>query len=186
LRDYHIFNLYACWKRGDSREECLERLRSADPDYAPIVEATAKQSLDELRGREKFVDVRISDIISEEWRKRSLFLTFNHPTLFLLTQMASRLLAKIGIEATLPEVPGQEEPLGLVLPPILRREVEGVTALQPNETSVGADVGLENGILATRGSRRLDLSELITGFYYSYDKQLDGNDVVKFSPQAGV
>lgn len=55
------------------------------------------RSLAELQRREKAVDaIEISDVIAENWRRRPLMLSHNHPEKWLFGIMVERLLAFLG------------------------------------------------------------------------------------------
>lgn len=65
-----------------SRNECLSLVR---------------KSIEHLKQRERFTDIVISDFISNNYTKRRLFNTFNHPTTYLTRKLAQRICDHLGI-----------------------------------------------------------------------------------------
>jgi len=73
-------------------------------------------SIRELRGREAHCDVIISDLIETHFETQRLFFTFNHPSLWLLTRLAERVLATVG-EGQAIDPADMKEPLNRFQPP---------------------------------------------------------------------
>ncbi len=73
-------------------------------------------SLRELRAREQNCDVIISDLVETHFETQRLFFTFNHPSLWLLTRLAERILATVG-ETQVIDSSDMKEPLNLFRPP---------------------------------------------------------------------
>ncbi|QJU57623.1 hypothetical protein HL653_07315 [Sphingomonas sp. AP4-R1] len=94
LDDYHPMMIYRSYIQGLGVEECLaryslEHFSDAYPD--PI-----EQSLAELRAREGDTDLKISDFIDNNLSLRKLFYTVNHPSNYLLFEMAKRMAEAMG------------------------------------------------------------------------------------------
>jgi hypothetical protein len=182
LREYHLRSVYECWRNRTSQQSCMAMLRQTDPDYPPVLEEIAGKSLAELQLREASLDVGIADIIQEHWRHRRLFFTFNHPALYLLAEIASRLLKMVGIRQSDLSVKGAAEPLALVVPPVLRREADSFAQSFANDTIEGAALQVATAKLVIGKRCTYDLAGLIAQFYLSYDCQLMRSAAVKFSP----
>ena len=56
-----------------------------------------------IRERKQGLQVTISDFIAENYRHTQLFYVLNHPTAFLLRELAKRVLIYLGIEPLLDE-----------------------------------------------------------------------------------
>jgi hypothetical protein len=182
LRDYHLRSVHACWRNGTSQQMCLSMLQQPDPGYPGVLADIADQSLAELKMREASLNVGIADIIEAHWRHRRLFFTFNHPALYLLAELASRLLKIVGIAPSDLSCEGAPEPLSLIVPPVLRREAESFARSFANDTIKGAAVQVEHGKLVIGKTCTYDLAALIEQFYIAYDCQLAQGAPVKFSP----
>lgn len=95
MGDYHNRTIFESWQQGKDEEQASILLGEAryNERYVPEVEA----SLNRLKKREELVDVSITGFIEKHFRKKRLFFTFNHPTMFLLRQYCKRILKKSGI-----------------------------------------------------------------------------------------
>ena len=91
LEALHDIRLYKSWK--DTGYVNGDVLGDYDAGFLTGVRAT---SLAELVGKEAKCDVIISDFITQHEDDAKLFLTFNHPSNLVLSQMADRLLDHIG------------------------------------------------------------------------------------------
>ncbi len=106
--DIRVVNAWFRSRQGLSFNESM-----TEPGYEQRVYDT---SLRDLRGRESKCDVAISDLIEAHFEDRQLFFTFNHPSLFLLTRLAERVLDRVGKAQTI-DVGDMKEPLGQFRPP---------------------------------------------------------------------
>lgn len=82
--------------QGQGEKEILEKITKADFIPSEEIHNFAKKSLAELKEREKDVDVVISDYIMENYDKRQLFYSFNHPVNLVLIEYAKRILNFLG------------------------------------------------------------------------------------------
>lgn len=96
----------------ESRQGILFNDRLNKADYEQTVYDT---SLRELRGREENCDLIISDLIEANFETQRLFFTFNHPSLWLLTRLAERILEAVG-EGQVIDATEMGEPLGRFRP----------------------------------------------------------------------
>lgn len=62
------------------------------------IKEKCNQSINNLKEREKFVDVPIVDYIEENYCKEQLFYTYNHPKNIVLYEYVNRLLKSLGID----------------------------------------------------------------------------------------
>jgi hypothetical protein len=159
-------------------------LQQTDLHYPSVLAGIAGHSLAELQMREASLDVGIADIIEEHWRHRRLFFTFNHPTLYLLAELTSRLLKMVGIGQSDLSLEGASEPLALIVPPVLRREADIFGQSFADETVQGAALQVADGNLVMGKRCAYDLAGLIAQFYLCYDCQLVPGAEVKFSPSS--
>lgn len=83
--------------QGLSVDEILEKIEREDFFSTDAVYKAVEQSLLELKKREEDVDVVISDYISENYDKRQLFYSFNHPINEVLVEYVWRILDFLGL-----------------------------------------------------------------------------------------
>lgn len=101
---------------GDIKRACAD-WNSIDSFTPEEIEKNLLLTLEELKMREKNIfdseseiDIKISDFIEENFRKKLLFHTYNHPTNTLLLELAERICRKVGV--LLGKVTLDEELLG--------------------------------------------------------------------------
>lgn len=82
--------------QGLGKKEILEKVTKADFIPSEEIRNLAQKSLTELKEREKDVDVIISDYIIENYDKRQLFYSFNHPINTVLIEYAKRIFSFLG------------------------------------------------------------------------------------------
>ncbi len=92
LLSYHDARVVRAFLRGESLTDCLAGLSLAEADIL----AAFQPVLDEAVLREIGLDVICTDIIQENFRRRPLFHTFNHPTNFLLWIVAKAIAVRLG------------------------------------------------------------------------------------------
>ncbi|MDP2358481.1 MAG: WcbI family polysaccharide biosynthesis putative acetyltransferase [Beijerinckiaceae bacterium] len=92
LGAYHDARIIRSFLKGRSATHCASDLESGDEAmlkcFAPM--------LDEAVSREHGLDVKCMDIVQEHYKEQNVMYTFNHPSNFLLWQMAKRICAAIG------------------------------------------------------------------------------------------
>lgn len=92
LGDYHSAVLLNEVRNGLTRNETVARYVSGESLAELDLKALWDRSLAELRRREDHVDVRVSDIIEAEAKKQHLFLSFNHPSHWMISAICQRIL----------------------------------------------------------------------------------------------
>jgi hypothetical protein len=107
----HDMRIVNAWFQSRKGETFNPRL--AEAGYEQWVYDT---SIRELRGREEQCDVIISDLIETHFQTQRLFFTFNHPSLWLLTRLAERILTAAGEDHAI-DPADMKEPLSLFQPP---------------------------------------------------------------------
>ena len=75
----------------------VQKIEREDFFSTDAVYKAVEQSLLELKKREEDVDVVISDYISENYDKRQLFYSFNHPINEVLVEYVWRILDFLGL-----------------------------------------------------------------------------------------
>ncbi len=84
-------------KKDYKEEEILEQIQDEDFIASEVIDQAAKQSLSELKRREREADVVISDYIESGYRARQLFYSPNHPVNAVLIEYARRIIRYIGL-----------------------------------------------------------------------------------------
>jgi hypothetical protein len=107
----HDMRIVNAWFQSRKGETFNPRL--AEAGYEQWVYDT---SIRELQGREASCDVVISDLIESHFETQRLFFTFNHPSLWLLSRLAERILAAVG-EGQAIDASDMKEPLSKFQPP---------------------------------------------------------------------
>ncbi|MBD8793238.1 hypothetical protein IFR09_20605 [Pseudomonas syringae] len=93
--DYHDAFCIAAKIKALSKKDLLDFYENYSEARAWL-EKYIDESLANLREREQECDVVISDFIEENYKRRQLFWTFNHPTNELLTFITDQIIKKIG------------------------------------------------------------------------------------------
>lgn len=83
--------------KGFLVDEILEQIKDRDFLTADIIECAVNQSLEELKNREKQVDVAISDYIEAQYKEKQLFYSPNHPINTVLIEYAKRIIHFMGL-----------------------------------------------------------------------------------------
>ena len=97
MGDYQNATILSAWTAGESVERAAALM--GDLDYnRERYGAAIERSLDELRRREADAHVPICDVIESLRFERRLFFIVNHPAACLFRELASRLLARMGVE----------------------------------------------------------------------------------------
>ena len=84
-------------KKGMPSDEIIRRLSDEDFYSAEEVLAHVKESFSDMEQREVGCDVKMLDFIKENYNKRLLFHSPNHPTHFVIEEMAERILNKMNL-----------------------------------------------------------------------------------------
>jgi len=182
LHEYQYRPIFESWQRGDTMEKCLQRIQFGTE--RDILRDMACKSFDELKTRERDLDVVTSDLIERDWSKNRLFFTFNHPSSNLLIQVAKRLMHKAGIPAELKitsEIFG--EPLSRIVPPISDADAKALgLSFDTTLASKGVELNIIDGRINFGKSRTYFISELVEESYRALDAQHELIKQVKFTP----
>lgn len=172
LTEYHDLRHLRAWFADRQGVDFMPEIET--PDFVRIY---AAQSFEALHGREAECDVTIADVIEAE--TRSLFWTFNHPNLWLLTCLCNRILDCAGLPH--PNTDGMREPLNRIQPPF------GFDApAEPGEPYQGVEVNLSTpGKVALGPVRRYSAAALRDVAFACYDHQADMLDpaLLRITPQ---
>jgi hypothetical protein len=120
LLDYHNDKILWAYARGLSVTATATLLEQPSQIDELWYGQALEKSLCSLQEREVFCDVTISDFIAEHFSQRRLFHIMNHPSIFLLSELSSRLSSLSGIRLE-QDVPSE-----------LFADLELVTAIHPD------------------------------------------------------
>ena len=104
--DYHHRAIFAGYLEGKSVNEVIQDLLSDDRFAADV--NSAESSLKDLREKELELDLKAVPCILENYRDRRLFWTFNHPSQFVILDLARQVLHALGLTDDLPAAPPRE------------------------------------------------------------------------------
>ena len=125
--------------------------------------AVADRSLNDLRQREASCDLGVTDLIEAEIMTRKLFFTFNHPSIWLLSRMAERILARLEIPGSIDDA-SLKEPLGTFQPPSSLPRLNAPAPIQ------GVEVNLDTpGQIGVGPKRHYSPEELQQAAFACYD-----------------
>lgn len=99
LGDYHNSIVLYAYQQGISADATVALFSDVEY-YREAFKNVSTDSLEELKKRERFTDIKISDFIEDNLQVTRLFHTFNHPSSQLLLIQAKRLLKYLGIQIT--------------------------------------------------------------------------------------
>jgi hypothetical protein len=173
LSDYHSRPIIDAWRAGLSADQAEELLTNGQPNLEWLTGLPAS-SLNELKRREQYCNVGVTEKIAELWRIRRYFFTFNHPVSDLMMGVASDLLALVGQRSIrLAKGSCSSEPLGQFQPPSWPPIVAELGLKFPTCTSSrGVSVDLSSGSVQIRPSTTLySPRELISAFFACYELQ---------------
>ncbi len=172
LLEYHSRPIIEGWSAGRSVDSIVRDLR--DPDFdLNMPHDIIEKSFAELKVRENFCDVSISNEIAEQWQRRRLFFTFNHPSSFLLIKMGDQLLQHISCTVSidlLPEHVG--EPLSKIIPATHTSIAKKFQFQFPTSTSSrGAKIFLTDELKTLNETNFYSIDELVELSFLAYDLQ---------------
>jgi hypothetical protein len=105
LLDYHSDKILYGFMQGWPVAETVAHLQKPSNLDVLWYDKSVSASLAELKKREEQTSVSISDFVEETFAKQRLFYIMNHPAIATLSELASRILAKMNVKA-LHDVPG--------------------------------------------------------------------------------
>lgn len=112
LGDYHIKTIFNTWSKGESASSALRSLIDVDLNKE-LFKSVANDSMNDFINREAETDIDISGWLANNLFNTRCFFTFNHPTLYLLIEMARRIANKLNLlYANMPSTHAMNEPLG--------------------------------------------------------------------------
>jgi hypothetical protein len=169
MGDYHNRVILESWQQGQDESIAVERLESIEYNkkFLPEIE----NSLQQLKEREKLVDVPITDFIEENFRKSRLFFTFNHPAMFLLTEYARRVLIKAGIAVKGDPASCNHRELLNKFIPLINPAVGLPSGSEIDDKHAGVKFSVDKDNFVSIGSKKLyKTHEIVTGFYQIYNQ----------------
>lgn len=185
LGDYHLRQIIEAYQTGASPKEAAALL--TDPDFnAERFAGAGADSLDELKRRDEDADVKIADYVETRLPVAKQFHTFNHPSLDLLTELAARCAAAMGLALNRRPGPGMlPEPLGMIMAPVnphARLEM-GFPPEPAPLTYRGWPFEWRNGAFhVQRGHQLYSVDEMVSLFYRRYDLDPDAISAVQARP----
>ena len=157
LDAYHNINTFNQW-RQNRRLEGLVVL----PEFKVIEDCSTAS----LKSRELFCDVKMSDFITRHLTHQKLFFTFNHPTMFLLTELAKRCAKLLKLEFNQSFLP-TGEPLGSISPPSPFTDHD-------KQEYLGREIIFSNeGNILMGNPKTYNQEELLKKYFISYDQQIN-------------
>lgn len=106
LEAYHDLRILSSWYENHGQKQLK----------LPVEDSVHRTSLEQLQDRERFCDVKVSDLIATNLDRKRLFFTFNHPTLWLLVKMLERLVDLTPFKVEFNNLQSNE-PLGRIIAP---------------------------------------------------------------------
>lgn len=105
--DYHDLNIMKMFIDEYSIEETVSNLHS-EHFYTPeILELNWLSSLQTLKGREKNLDIQVSEYIEQHFKTHRLFFSMNHPSNELLFEIIKQLFTLLQLETAIQSFPKQ-------------------------------------------------------------------------------
>ncbi|ESQ78053.1 hypothetical protein AEYBE204_16290 [Asticcacaulis sp. YBE204] len=172
MADYHLYPVVYAYQQGWAPDRATA-LFSDDAFFTQTYATAAETSLAELKRREATLEVGIADFIAEHYRERRLFNSMNHPTAYLLSAMADRILDHLGVRHYDMREVTQEDYLSAVVKtpaPAMHRMLE----LRFNNPPIDRAYDLNPDLTpAFDRIRYYTISELVEAFYAIYDRHCD-------------
>lgn len=107
IGEYHNQIVIDSFIKGDSIESAFVNYNDVNSYHNNYSDAAGK-SLDELRSREKFSDINMSDVIEDSFLKgECCFHTFNHPSKYLMNIQVNRVFDYLAVGGYEKEVIGE-------------------------------------------------------------------------------
>ncbi|HCG6790961.1 TPA: hypothetical protein NJ263_004527 [Vibrio parahaemolyticus] len=107
IGDYHNQTIYDSFVDGLGVEDTLVRLNSIEYNKEKYGQL-AEESISELRRREEFTDIDISDFIWSRFKSgENAFHSFNHPKKIILNELVNRILTRLKLDHNKQPSPGE-------------------------------------------------------------------------------
>ena len=98
LGDYHSAIIFLAFTRKLPVSDAINLFRSKDLYKSSKLTEVYKTSLMQLKEKEKYCDIIISDFINDNFRQKALFYTVNHPSSLLIAELIKRILQFLDIK----------------------------------------------------------------------------------------
>lgn len=107
IGDYHNKTVIDGFLNNKSAQEILGMILSKE--YNKVFSHVKKSSLNELRKRESFVDIKMVDFLQNmiENSGDCLFHTFNHPSKIILDEQCNRILSYLNLDNSMDTIEGE-------------------------------------------------------------------------------
>jgi hypothetical protein len=168
MQDYHNLVIFNGWKDNVDISTIKNKLLSLDY-YNLHYKNSVKESLFELKNREKNADVSICNFIQENLLVEQLFFTFNHPSLILLKEYSKRILFRLNIFPCTIEISIPSEPLDQII-------IDSAPNIKDLKTGVYKGVEFEfddNNEFSVLGGLEYNTLNLVSSFYEFYNINAD-------------
>jgi hypothetical protein len=115
---YHDAHLIDLFCRGYEETDIIASIMSEEFLAPEIIDTVCSQTISETLSRENLgkVDIKVSDLYERYQRSKLLFNSINHPTRFVMLRVMEKVLAYLGVRATLQEE-GEDFLAEVVIPP---------------------------------------------------------------------
>ncbi|WP_298637058.1 WcbI family polysaccharide biosynthesis putative acetyltransferase [uncultured Umboniibacter sp.] len=167
MGDYHNKTIFKAWLERKTKSEAMALVTDKSfnsQEYLPIVH----KSLVELKNREQEADVKIAYYIEENYLKRRLFFTFNHPSKELLVEYTKQVLIFLDIIVTVDSDIDMREPLNQFIPQV---NVAVPISIDRADNYKGSSVLTVDGWnVDVHGSEIYSLRGLVDVFYSIYSQ----------------
>jgi|GEM_PF-5762000 len=180
LGDYNHSIIFDCWANKIDVEYCIDKVYEEDiAEKLGSYFINDEDSLKSLFNREKSLDINMSDYIDENWKKKRLFHTFNHPCVISLYTLALRVLRFIKVKKI-----NKVEPylfddclngtIASIIPGF--RNDNKASHLIPTHIKTNKFVLESGNIIKTKDVQFLGFNDFIKQSYELYDYQLSSSD----------
>jgi len=170
LSEYHNEIFLESWQKGLKVEDTIKNYIDVDYNREKYSKVHTN-SINELKNREKLVDIKITDFIEENLLKQKLFFVFNHPNNFLIKELSKRIIKEMGIKITnILELKNIPEGLNKI-------EVPTNVSMEHTYKDFEYFKGLEcfvdkNGNIKTARTKVYTTEEIIVKYFEIYNKVL--------------
>lgn len=113
-------------EEGYDIDEVVTKLNLANLFSKEEIIDNLNHTMQELEEREKRSDIKISDFILENYKKRKLFYSPSHPTNYLLAEVVARILDLLGVDRALEEYSDlpENDRYEMFIYPCVKKELE--------------------------------------------------------------